>query len=247
MRSPFHLLGLASALLITTTTTFHFNAPRFNPSHLYASTLPSNPSSLQPMAPPFKPHTNPPPPLTPFGHYSALLNRSPFLTKSVTAAVVGALGDVLAQSLTPKTPFKPLRTASFALEGLLVSGPVISLSYAFLEDRFPTETGSPREKLHNAFKQLLVDNFIIDAFFVLSSFVTTGLLQGMKLEVIGKELMQHFAASWLACLSTNASLAPVEFTLGEIRRGAKRRPYLMSDDSSRHLTSLRAARTNPPL
>ena len=89
----------------------------------------------------------------------------------------------------------------------------MSVSYAYLEDRFPTEVGSSRDKLQNAFRQLLVDNLIMDAFFVLSSFVTTGFLQGLKMRVIGNELRQHFASSWLACMSTNAGLAPVEFTL----------------------------------
>lgn len=73
-----------------------------------------------------------------FNEYLLLLERKPFTTKAVSAAVVGGIGDIVSQSLTAVTSrihFKwdLTRTITFMLIGLLYRGPIMHVWLNTLE------------------------------------------------------------------------------------------------------------------
>ena len=73
-----------------------------------------------------------------FNDYVRLLERKPLVTKSVSAAVVGGIGDVLSQSLTAlstRTRFQwdIIRTVTFMLIGLCYRGPLMHAWFNALE------------------------------------------------------------------------------------------------------------------
>ena len=64
--------------------------------------------------------------------YTTALERQPLLAKSMTAGLVGGLGDLVAQWITrsPGTPVDVERFLAVAFDGLLVSGPGLHLGYS---------------------------------------------------------------------------------------------------------------------
>jgi hypothetical protein len=73
-----------------------------------------------------------------FGRYSDLLKSRPFLTNGITAGLLAAAGDLVAQSesiriahaaMSVTIPFNGARTLTFALTGLLYEGPWIYFWY----------------------------------------------------------------------------------------------------------------------
>jgi hypothetical protein len=73
-----------------------------------------------------------------FGRYSDLLKSRPFLTNGVTAGLLAAAGDLVAQSesihvahaaMSHTIPFNGARTLTFALTGLIYEGPWMYIWY----------------------------------------------------------------------------------------------------------------------
>lgn len=105
-----------------------------------------------------------------FGIYSDLLKTRPFITNGITAGLLAAAGDLVAQSesihvahaVTASTiPFNLARTLTFALTGLLYEGPWIYFWYEglwkmgdWMENKFQS---SPRFQVA---AQIFVDQSI---------------------------------------------------------------------------------------
>lgn len=113
----------------------------------------------------------------PWAAYTAALDESPLLVKSLTAGLVGGLGDTLAQRFSRDSadePFDRQRNLGVWLDGVLVSGPGLHLGYSFLERRIPCAN---RGSLRNALAQVAVDELIFDPIFIATFFFTTGLVE----------------------------------------------------------------------
>jgi hypothetical protein len=146
-----------------------------------------------------------------FSTYSHHLKTHPLITKSVSASFIGTIGDLLAQSLTPK-PFNPMRSFSFFFEGLLISGPMMTLSFSFFESIFPTDTEdiTAFHKSVNSVFQLALDTIFMDTFYVLSAFMTSGMFEGIPPSL----LLQKLRTDFISCLTTSwassLALSPLE-------------------------------------
>ena len=69
--------------------------------------------------------------------YQDALRRRPLQTKALTAALMSALADALAQRAgAPKQRWRASRTARFALLGLLWGGPSVHFWQAWLAEKF---------------------------------------------------------------------------------------------------------------
>jgi hypothetical protein len=73
-----------------------------------------------------------------YGRYLNWIDRSPLVAKSVTAAVVGCIGDLMAQWLEAKTSigvssFSLIRFNAFFVSGLFFVGPFLHCKLLYLE------------------------------------------------------------------------------------------------------------------
>ncbi|EFN52473.1 hypothetical protein CHLNCDRAFT_138820 [Chlorella variabilis] len=84
--------------------------------------------------------------------YLQALDQKPLKTKAVTAAVLIAASDLLAQRLTSAAPTNWRRTLSMALYGFLWAGPSSHFWQHILENMFPDKSDALR-----SVKKVLVD------------------------------------------------------------------------------------------
>jgi len=112
----------------------------------------------------------------PWAAYTAALDESPLLVKSLTAGLVGGLGDTIAQRFgrSADEPFDHQRNLGVWLDGVLVSGPGLHLGYSMLERRIPCAN---RGSLRNALAQVAIDELIFDPVFIATFFFTTGFVE----------------------------------------------------------------------
>lgn len=162
--------------------------------------------------------------------YMGLLAWSPLVTKAVTTATIGVLGDTTAQYLETRllkskesepeektdsgSWFKNYdlrRGLSFFGENIFISGPLLHFAYNFMEDILPTTVGG-RSAVLAAMGHALLDNFVLDTIFLAIMFVTTGIVEGYANEIIPQfkqDFMPTLKTGWL----TGLCLLPVQFLL----------------------------------
>lgn len=109
-----------------------------------------------------------------FSKYDALLRRYPLLTQSASAGLLFAIGDILAQSVSPsqkddsvKSLWEPLRTLRMGFFGMAVAGPSIATWYVLL-DRLQT----------SLLARVALDQLLFAPVFIGVFFTGTGLLEG---------------------------------------------------------------------
>lgn len=159
-----------------------------------------------------------------FEWYSEALETHPFTTKSATAAIMGATGDVLAQAVeawTVGTSFGSLdgrRTFSLGMEGFFISGPFMHVGYELLEQYFPVfeeaEEGIDDTYLYYykwfmVICQVLVDALIMDSFFVATTILSSGILEGRGLAIF-QELTQAYIPACKASYLSSLIWSPVQ-------------------------------------
>jgi Mpv17 / PMP22 family len=135
--------------------------------------------------------------------YRESLEVNPVLTKSTTAAFIGACGDVMAQIIEARTGGLSFRWSglhlrrmlAIAAEGLCISGPLMHLSYEALEKHFPVfaeDGSSSADSWFMVILQVLVDAIIMD-----SVFVATVIVAGTVLEGRGGGIWEKLRSSYI--------------------------------------------------
>lgn len=127
--------------------------------------------------------------------YSISLESNPVITKSITASLMGAVGDIFAQAVETWTNgeiferrrINARRVFAIAAEGLLVSGPLMHYSYEVLEAYLPIyEDETESNDLHSWYMticQVIIDAIVMDSIFVATMMVTSALLEGRRKEI----------------------------------------------------------------
>lgn len=152
--------------------------------------------------------------------YMGVLLQFPLITKCVTTAVIGLLGDTAAQVLEERIQakkngrrmqilrkFDARRGLAVLGDGVLISGPLLHFAYNVLESIIPV--AGPYASLA-ALIQVLIDDFVLDAIFVAIMFVTTGVAEGYTRQIIPqfrKDFFNTIKAGWV----TSLLLMPLEF------------------------------------
>lgn len=156
------------------------------------------------------------------GWYMNVLDSSPLVTKSLTTAVIGFLGDSGAQYVEERIRSKKegskrpwfqsydrRRGLSIVGGSILVTGPMLHIAYNILEHLIPVAGGGATAAMA-ALAQVLINDFVLDAIFVATTFVTTGVAEGYSHQIIPQLRKDYFAtikASW----ATSLGLMPLEF------------------------------------
>jgi hypothetical protein len=156
------------------------------------------------------------------GWYMDMLNGSPLVTKAITTAVIGLLGDTGAQYVEErirtrkegsKRPwfqsYDRRRGLSIVGGSILVTGPLLHLAYNLLEDLIPVAGGGAAASMA-ALTQVLINDFFLDAIFVATTFVTTGVAEGYSRQII-PQLRNDYVATVKASWATSLGLMPLEF------------------------------------
>lgn len=154
--------------------------------------------------------------------YMGVLDTSPLITKSLTTAVIGLLGDTGAQCVEERIRarkdgsknrwfqnYDRRRGLSNVGGSLLVTGPLLHLAFNVLEDLIPVAGGGAAASVA-ALTQVLINDFLLDAVFVAMTFVTTGVAEGYASQIVPQLRSDYFAtikASW----TTSLALVPLEF------------------------------------
>lgn len=135
--------------------------------------------------------------------YRESLEASPVLTKSTTAAFIGACGDVMAQIIEARSDGLSFRWSrlhlrrmfAIAAEGLCISGPLMHMSYEALEEHFPVlaeDGSSSADSWFMVIFQVLVDAILMD-----SVFVATVIIAGAVLEGRGDGILEEMRSSYI--------------------------------------------------
>ncbi|CAM9204459.1 unnamed protein product [Scytosiphon promiscuus] len=120
-----------------------------------------------------------------FTKYAEALGTRPLIFKCITSALVGGVGDIIAQALSwafrgdvsGSIFWHDTETLAVAVDGFLVNAPFLHFAYALLDRWLPAQ-----ESPTFALAQVLVDIFILSPIYALSFIVTTGLLEGKSME-----------------------------------------------------------------
>lgn len=157
--------------------------------------------------------------------YMGQIAAHPVVTKSVTAGVIGVIGDFLAQNLeaallrrqrtkqqvyqpAPTKTYDPRRGLSIAVDGLLISGPLMHYGYQLFDRIIPIEAGGGATA---ALLHVLLDSVFLDAFFVASTFVVTGRMEGYSFRQLLPQLRKDYRPALQASWATSLLVAPIEF------------------------------------
>ncbi len=143
--------------------------------------------------------------------YSTALERHPLLAKATTAALVGSLGDYMAQRCTrPKGSVLDVeRLLAVGLDGLLVSGPGLHLGYGWLERRWPCSGGG---RLRHVGLQLLIDECIFDPCFIAAFFFSTGLAERQHpIRETLPTLKRQYWPTVRGAFATSVAFTPIQF------------------------------------
>ncbi len=62
--------------------------------------------------------------------YNSYLVKHPVITKSITSAFLGGLGDMICQKIEGKKVFDFKRTITFSTVGLIYIGPMLHMNYS---------------------------------------------------------------------------------------------------------------------
>ena len=159
--------------------------------------------------------------------YMAQLTANPIATKSVTAGVIGAVGDYMAQGLDRLLESKSAKSnversfefrydarrgLSCLLYGLLISGPLMHLAYDLFETILPVSTGAAGAGSGlAAISHVLADSIFLDSLFVATTFIVTGVMEGYNRRQIGSQLKSDYLPTLKASWVTSLGLLPIEF------------------------------------
>ena len=159
--------------------------------------------------------------------YMGCLSAFPVCTKSMTTGGIGLIGDTLAQFVEEKmrsqqsgTPvqffqrYDRRRGVANTVDGFIVMGPLLHFAYNFLEWLVPVSgAATGMAATIAAITQVLIDDFIFDAFFVGIMFFTTGLGEGYSFRSICKQVRTDFVGTVKTSWTTSILLMPIEFVL----------------------------------
>lgn len=158
--------------------------------------------------------------------YMAQLTTNPIATKSVTAGVIGAIGDYMAQGLDRLLEAKAAtsqkeqsfefrydsrRGLSCLLYGLFISGPLMHLAYDLFEAILPVSTGAGAGSGLAAISHVLADSIFLDSLFVATTFVVTGVMEGYNRRQLVSQLKSDYLPTLKASWVTSLGLLPIEF------------------------------------
>mmetsp|Transcript_6266 Transcript_6266/g.10887 ORF Transcript_6266/g.10887 Transcript_6266/m.10887 type:complete len:305 (+) Transcript_6266:57-971(+) len=153
------------------------------------------------------------------GVYLQFLDGFPLLTKSITAGIVGGIGDGLAQTFemmlcSTRQRFDVRRALCVATEGLLVSGPLMHFFYHYLDLLIPVDSvdSSATQKWAVSILQVSIDCLVMDFIFVATLMITTAILEG-KARNIRKELKEEYFKGVKAAWMSSMLIAPLQCCL----------------------------------
>ena len=147
--------------------------------------------------------------------YWDLLETAPILTKSVTACLIGGIGDATAQLFERSARvrfFDFRRIISVAAEGLLISGPLMHFVYEWMETVLPLEGEDDFVTWIYAMIHVVMDSVVLDCVFVATLMVFTGLLEG-KINSIPMEFQTDFIPALKASWVSNLLFLPLEIAV----------------------------------
>lgn len=169
--------------------------------------------------------------------YMEKLKSNPMATKSITAGFVGAAGDLMAQWFsamflcsTASPRYHVRRGMAVFLDGL-VSGPLMHLGYDVFERVLPTRSQcadslaeecemderqpSSQSELSAslaAIVHVLADSVILDSFFVGTTILFTGILEGVPSAKLLAQFRTDYWATLRASWVTSTLLFPIQFS-----------------------------------
>ena len=172
--------------------------------------------------------------------YMGLLAWSPLVTKTVTTATIGVLGDTTAQYIETRFRDAPRevedhertiessetitiysrswlhsydrrRGLSVFGENILVSGPLLHFAYNFMEYLLPTTLGG-RSAIFASLGHAFLDNFVLDTIFLAIMFFTTGIAEGHIHEII-PQFRKDFVPTLKMGWFAGLCLLPIQFLL----------------------------------
>lgn len=134
-----------------------------------------------------------------WGAYNNALTSQPLITKMITAGVLLASGDCIAQKVIEKREgFDESRTMRSAIFGLCLAGPMMHYWYGFLGGRIGG-TG-----LVKGIKTMLVDQTCFAPVIIATFFTSQSLLEGKSV----KETKEKLQKDYLYALKGNYVLWP---------------------------------------
>lgn len=162
--------------------------------------------------------------------YLLQLEVAPLITKSVTSGVLGMGGDYMAQWLEYKLgkrvsnnqscswkdvvriyqTYDLRRGLAILVDGLIISGPLMHWGYNFFEHVLPISGAQNRGMA--AMAHVVADSVFLDAIFVGTAFVMTGLMEGYRLRRdIWPQIRTDYGPTLRASWATSLILMPLEF------------------------------------
>lgn len=167
--------------------------------------------------------------------YMYFLNQSPLITKCLTAAVIGGLGDLSAQYTEHRLnaawsdiyyPFRLdfMRQIGVMIEAGFVSGPIMHFAFDLMEAWFPvhgvnhdeisdiekkSSTSIQIKKWCAALTHLLLDTLFLCPIFVFSMMVFTALMEG-EINSLSYELRYEFLGTYYIATLASFIFAPLQ-------------------------------------
>eukprot|EP00871_Galdieria_phlegrea_P002843 jgi/Galph1/355/GphlegSOOS_G5062.1 len=150
----------------------------------------------------------------PFGQiyngYLTCLREQPLLTKTLTTSIINTLSDIIAQIIEQHHNKKFLwnwrRTFALGFWGLIFMGPFFHSWYAILERVVPSGRWA-------FLKKILLDQTFAAAFFNLTFFMGTGILEGFRWTEIRERIRQKFWQTMVANWRVWPFVQCITFTL----------------------------------
>lgn len=150
--------------------------------------------------------------------YTHLLRQYPVITKSVTSAILSALGNLLSQGIQARKTAKEdvgldhIGLLHYAVYGLCVTGPVSHYYYQLVELVLPASVPL------STIKRLLVDRLIFAPAFLLLFFCVMTILEGKTMQDLKDKLTRSYWSAlkmnwriWTPFQFLNINFVPVQF------------------------------------
>jgi hypothetical protein len=164
--------------------------------------------------------------------YTTHLTANPIITKSVTAGVIGFIGDCMAQNIeymmerrkNPKQEASSLahglsihgrysfqRGLAILTDGVFISGPLMHFGYNLFESIMPINVGGGSSSLA-AMAHVVADSVLLDSIFVASTFIVTGIMEGYTYKELVPQFRSDYVPTLKASWATSFFLLPFGFT-----------------------------------
>ncbi|XP_008333767.1 peroxisomal membrane protein 2 [Cynoglossus semilaevis] len=153
--------------------------------------------------------------------YLLLLKKYPILTKSVTSAIISALGNLLSQFVEARKKAKnevsiseidAAAAARFAIYGLIITGPVSHYFYQLMEVWMPTTDP------YCIVKRLLLDRLFFAPGFLLIFYFVMNVLEAKGWKDFEQKMRQSYLTAlkmnwkvWTPFQFINVNFVPVQF------------------------------------